>query len=319
MITAPFTVGQETHIFNSAATAGGDVVMVGIYSGSATFGNTVLTSTGLFDGFVAKYRPATGAFVWALGMSGPGNDNALSVAVSGNNIYVAGNFAGPALGLGSVSVVSAGSTDGFIAKLTDTGNSAAFIWANRVGNGSEDGLDQVAALGSTVYVKGTFVGTIPRPLPVVISNLDGQNFVLKLTDTGPTGTFDWGMTCRPTIGALAAGPTGAYIGGGFNRSARFGSHLLQTGINGVYEDEAYVAKLYDGGTSAYYEWARSMGGTSSNDFVNALAVRGNSVYAAGSTVGTITDFGVAGTSVAHYAPTTPDVFFFKINDGGVNN
>lgn len=76
------------------AVSGASVYVVGGFSGSVTsFGNTI-TSAGETDLFVTKLTDAGNSanFVWAQQAGGPDFENARSIAVNGNSLYVTGNY-----------------------------------------------------------------------------------------------------------------------------------------------------------------------------------------------------------------------------------
>ena len=102
---------------NSVATDGsGNSVVTGSFSGSATFGDTTLTSAGSSDMFIAKYD-ADGNFLWAAQAGGADQERGLDVATDGSgNSIVTGWFRSTAT-FGDTTLTSAGSSDMFIAKL----------------------------------------------------------------------------------------------------------------------------------------------------------------------------------------------------------
>ena len=109
------------------------------------------TSAGGNDVFVGKWNVANQRFTWAQRAGGTNNDLALSLKVSGPNVYMSGVFVTAAT-FGSVSVTSAGASDGFVAKLVDGGATAAFAWVLPVGGANEDRATALAVNGSNVYL-----------------------------------------------------------------------------------------------------------------------------------------------------------------------
>jgi hypothetical protein len=94
-----------------------NVIFTGYYQGTYNFGGQSLTSSaGVSDGFVAKYTSG-GSRVWAQGFrsSGAGNGNAVATD-SSNYVIVSGSFTGTASN-GSVTVTSAGATDVLLMRL----------------------------------------------------------------------------------------------------------------------------------------------------------------------------------------------------------
>src|SRR5258706_134144 len=114
------TVGDET--FRIAVDNAGNSYVSGFFAGSMTVGQgelnqTVLTSAGADDIFVAKYN-SNGTLQWAKGAGGTDIENGRDIAVDGSgNSYVTGFFGSSAtFGLGEANqalLTSAGTTDIF--------------------------------------------------------------------------------------------------------------------------------------------------------------------------------------------------------------
>jgi hypothetical protein len=99
-----------------------NVYITGRFRGSATFGSETLISSGDKDIFVAKLEPG-GSWLWALRAGGVGEDlsNEICPANDGS-IYLAGVVSGTA-GFGDITLVSAGPSDLFVAKLDTSAGS----------------------------------------------------------------------------------------------------------------------------------------------------------------------------------------------------
>jgi hypothetical protein len=101
----------------------GDLYITGGFSGAVDIGTTHLVSNSgtSTNGFVAKIDPA-GNYAWALQIEGPGSGSGSGIAVTaGGDCVVTGTFTGT-INLDGKQLVSAGSTDMFLAKIT--GNNA---------------------------------------------------------------------------------------------------------------------------------------------------------------------------------------------------
>lgn len=137
------------------AVSGSSVYIAGGFSGpSATFGSITLPNISGLTPYVAKL-PDAGSFVWAIGGSTPEFVEARALAVSGSSVYLAGNFNGPALVLGSTILASTGNQDTYVTKLTDAGSTASLAWAQRAGATSTAGQVVATALatnGPSVYL-----------------------------------------------------------------------------------------------------------------------------------------------------------------------
>lgn len=78
-----------------ARDASGNLFLAGIFEGSITLGNTVLSSDGRSDLFLARVAASDGMPAWTKSFGGPENDWGISVRAASNNaIYVATTIAG---------------------------------------------------------------------------------------------------------------------------------------------------------------------------------------------------------------------------------
>jgi hypothetical protein len=192
----------------TAVDAAGNVYLAGTFSNTVVVvGNTTLTSLGQRDVFVAKFNPASNEFVSAqraggtetdeasaLALSGTGYDLAAALAVSGTSVYVSGSFSSPTAAFGPVTLTNAGargSTDAFVAKLTDAGATGGFVWAQRAGGTSPDGGTALAVSGTSVYVSGYFSSPAAEFGTTTLSKLglsSAIGFLAALTDPTITAT-----------------------------------------------------------------------------------------------------------------------------------
>ncbi|SHK18410.1 T9SS type A sorting domain-containing protein [Hymenobacter psychrotolerans] len=319
--TAVGTAGTSISVRAAAANANDEVLVVGDFANTATFGTTTLTSTGTAnDGFVAKWSNSAGRFVWAQQISGTaGGEYVQSVVVSGTAIYIGGIFTGRNASIGTTFLNNAdtfGNSDLFVAKLTDAGTSSSFGWAYRAGGQGSEELAGLAVSGSGVYAAGTFRGATTTLGSISLSNASssGSNiFVTKLTDAGATASFTWaqqagGSTGADLVKAVAASGTSVYIAGQYSgTTTRFGSTLLPNAGN----SDLFVAKLTDGGSTAGFTWAQYAGGTGF-EAVNAVAVEGTNVYLTG-------QFGSPTLAIGNSSLTNAgslDLFVARLTDAG---
>ncbi|WP_201981491.1 T9SS type A sorting domain-containing protein [Hymenobacter rubidus] len=278
------------------ALSGTSIYVAGAFAGAtASFGPTTLTNAGpsnSSDVFLAKLidAGATSSFAWAQRAGGTDIDYANALAISGNNVYLAGTFAGATAGFGSITLTNAGAGAGtpdvFVAKLTDAGPTSSFAWAQRAGGTDYDVINALAVSGTSVYVAGGFGSSIADFGPATLASTGFLDvFVAKITDAGSTGSFVWarraGGTQFDTAYALAVSGTGVYLTGTFGSpTAGFGSTTLTNADATTGFADTFVAKLTDVGSTGNFVWAQRAGGMGS-DVATTMAVSGSSVYAAG--------------------------------------
>ena len=175
----------------------GAVYTTGSFQYEADFdpgdGTFYLNSVGGSDIFVSKLD-AGGNFVWARQMGSAEFDSGNSIALgSDGSAYTTGYFRGTAdfdPGDATYNLITAGSRDIFISKLSAAGN---FVWAKRIGGTSTDtayclAVDNYGGVYSTGYFQGT-ADFDPGAGSVNLSSAGGEDiFVLKLDEAG---NFIW--------------------------------------------------------------------------------------------------------------------------------
>lgn len=228
-----------------AVAASGIVYVTGWFaSPTETFGGgaTVLTNTGLLDGFVAQFS-AAGAFAWARQFSGSSIDYPKSLsAISGGGVAVVGYQAGATtVGAGGPVLTSAGSVDGFVAKFDAAGTT---LWADRIGGPGFDLAWGVASDATgNVYAGGLYAGSATMSgggaLSAVAASTDG--YVVKLASA--TGATTWsksygGNGVDGVLGLAISGST-LFLSGSFSTTATVAGQSLTSG-GGL---DGFVAKI----------------------------------------------------------------------------
>ena len=309
--------GLDDDDVTAVAVTSSGIYLAGNFARNCSFGSTTLTSAGYSDAFIAKLADAgsTGSFTWVKQAGSTANDRATSLAVNGTSVYVAGSFSGSSAIFGPIHLSNATNTDdAFVTKLEDAGLNSSFIWAQRAGGLATDRVTAMAVNGSDVYIAGYFQGTASfggTPLTSA-GNFDG--FVSHLIDTGISSNFLWtqrvGGPGYDGAFALAANGTSVYVAGNFTGTANFGSTRLRS-MNTT-DTDVFVAKITNAGTSSDFTWAERAGGPN-DDYANALALNGSSVYVAGNIGNTPAYFGNIVLPTTHGGN---DLFVARLTDKG---
>jgi hypothetical protein len=316
--------GTDIDLVGGLAVSGSNVYLAGSFNSlSASFGGITLANANTSanqraaDLFVAKLTDAgtSASFAWAVRAGGPATEAAQTLVVVGSSLYVGGLYYG-AFSLGSAALTSAGSSDFFVAKLTDAGGTATVDWAVGGGSSGADEVTAVAVNGGSVYAAGNFENTVMLGNQLVTSAGASDLFVTKLTDAGSSASYVWARAAGGPSGeylrGLALTGSSVYVAGEFSSvTASFGSTTL---TNASTNTDGYVAKLTDAGPSASFTWAQRLGGTG-YEALTALAVRGGSVYVAGHFNGATTSLGST-TLPNSGAAGTYDLYVGRLLDAG---
>ena len=174
--------------------------------------------------------------------------------------------------LGGTTLTSAGGGDVFVAKFNPASNQ--FVWAQRAGGTEVDYASALAVSGTSVYVAGEFTSPSAGFGPVMLTNAGapriGDVFVAKLTDAGPTASFDWaqraGGVGDDRVHALAVSGPSVYVAGSFDSpTAGFGATTLTNADVALRASDVFVAKLTDAGGTGSFAWAQRAGGAGSSE------------------------------------------------------
>lgn len=281
----------------------GNIYVTGMFSGTALFGNTSMTSDGDGDIFIVKLDP-NGNIIWARSAGGPNSDSGRGISVdSQNNIYITGSFRETAH-FGNITVTSEGSDDAFIAKLDTNGN---FLWAKGIGDSSYDAGRGISVdMQNNCYVVGHFSGTaIFGNITLTSSEVgDDDVFITKLDENG---NFIWAKKGGDIHTELGHGISvdrqgNSIITGQFTNTTTFGNTTLFS--NG--SDDIFIAKL---DTNGNFLWAKEIGGglnSTESGYGISMDHNGNS-YTTGYFSGTATFGNTTLTSSGDW-----DVFIAKL-------
>lgn len=149
--------GTDTSGPGAICTDGANIYVTGSFEGSLTLGATTLSSHGAYDGFAGRISP-DGAWLWALGVGGSGDDYCYdALADSSAGAFVTGSFSN-SVTFGSTTLASAGSADIFVMKLSAAG---AHIWTKQAGGIGFDAGNFIARdpARERYYVTGLFGNT----------------------------------------------------------------------------------------------------------------------------------------------------------------
>jgi hypothetical protein len=216
----------------------GEIYVTGYFSNTGTFGSARLTGRGADDAFVGKLTSA-GHWQWATAATS--NNAAYGkglVADPAGGVFVTGSFSGGAR-FGAAYLQSDGSDDGFVARLSDSGQ---WQWTTVLASYYVDSIEGVALdkLGG-LYVAGTFSRTIQGGQFTLTSRGYQDVFVGYLSQGGIwLGLLAAGGAAVDEVQALALGPDGEVcVSGTFSTAASFGAVSL---LSATPAPQLYVGK-----------------------------------------------------------------------------
>ena len=273
----------------------GNIYSLGGFYGTVDFnpgaGINNLTSVGSSDIYISKLD-VNGNYVWAKNVGGAAYDweNELIVDEAGN-VYITGSFSGTAdfdPGAGLYNLTSAGSDDIFIAKFDDDGN---LVWAKSMGGANDDSGTSLALDDSgNLYSAGDFWGNADLDPGAGVYNLSSKGYYdIYISKLDMNGEFVW---AKSVGGTATDSPTGieidsagyVYSTGSFHNTVDFdpGAGISNLTSNGYWD--FYISKYDNNGN---FVWARTLGGTlSDNSYGIELDTSGN-VYTIGGFVSTV--------------------------------
>jgi uncharacterized delta-60 repeat protein len=310
------------------------VVVTGVFEGSATFGEgepnqTVLTSDGEFDIFIARYNP-DGTVAWAKRAGGPSGDTGYGITVlSDDSTVVTGEFFGSATfgpdEPNQVVLTSAGSYDIFIARYNSDGT---LSWAKRAGGVSNNKLDVAygitGLLDNSTIVTGQFYGSanfgLGEPNQIVLTS-DGiaDMFIARYN---PDGSLAWAKRAGGLYesdfgdGITTLSDNSTVVTGQFMGSATFGpGEPNEIVLTSVGEFDIFIARYNPDGT---LDWAKRAGGEPGNDSGNGITtLSDNSTVVTGNFGGSATfGLGEPNQTVLTSTGSSEDIFMARYNPDG---
>ncbi len=297
----------------------GNIYIVGIFYGTATFGSFTLTSVGgSQDGFIAKIDPS-GNFIWAKSISGSLTETPNAIAVdNAGNIIVTGQFKGTTDFGGTFltsivnPITSLSSMDIFIAKYSAA--TGSLVWVKQGAAKYDDkGVDLVTDNLNNIYVCGQFSDTIHFS-STYNNGIMNAIFVMKLNSSGTEVWFKKAAGAYANANSIAIdNANNLYLTGDFQSSLVYFSSVISF-INGTYNYKAFLMKLDNSGN---FIWGKS---ESSKNFVSSkkVAIDANQdPYIFGEFNCTMTQYSDAfGTGIFNSMGFT-DLFITKYNTTGI--
>ncbi len=263
----------------------GDEIYAAGYSDSTTSWESVTfqgSHSGSYEGFVVEIADgSTPALNWGQWLGGTGNEFVYALVVTGDEIYVAGDSAN-STSWESVTFQgshSGGTNEGFVVEIAD-GTTPTLNWGQWLGGDGTDNIYALAVNGDEIYAGGSTTSSTSWESVTFQGTQSGtEGFVIEIAD-GSSPTLNWGQwlggTGSDIVEALGIDADEIYAGGLSSSSTSWESVTFQGTQSG---NEGFVVEIADGATPTL-NWGQWIGG-SSTDYVYALAVNGDEIYAGG--------------------------------------
>ncbi len=235
----------------------GNIYITGSFNGTALFGSTMLSSLGFYDVVVAKLNN-DGVWQWAVQGGGTYfEDIGYGICVDANgNVYVTGYFGQTAV-FGTITLVSIGICDVFVAKLNNNGVWQWAVQSSVIATGGAFGDSIFLDTNENLYITGYFSGIALFGTIVLTSSGIFESYVAKLNKNG---VWQWavqstggGSSLTMSLSLYLDSNGNLYITGMFYGTVIFGTTTLTSS-----ESDIFVGKLTQNGV---WQWAVQGGGT----------------------------------------------------------
>lgn len=249
--------GAPNRVNSIAFDSSGNVIGCGSFQNSINLGNGVRTGSGL-EIWVAKYSAADGSYIWGSTYGGPNSSEANSLAITPAGDPVVTGYFQTSMIVGSDTLISAGSTEGFLIKLSGTDGTPLFA-KSFGGTGDDRGVAVVIGPPGKIILLGHFSGVANFSGTSKTASGGQDMFIARYDDDGTlSDVHTWGGTGyifprAIAVNASEIAATGLYSNG----TADFGGATLPATPTAA----IFVVKL-DSGVS--HLWSHSHGGGNSS-------------------------------------------------------
>ena len=181
-----------------------NIYISGWYMDNITIGDEKHYSNGIYDIFIAKYKPNTG-FIWSKSFGGYGSDEARGMVLSPDNNILLSGMLEESVDFGLRTLSSDGWSDGFVAQLDTSGT---LDWIFQLGGtGPVDVNDCLADMNGNLYIAGNFLDELIIAGESFSVTGGMELFLAKLNESvsgiaGNTATLNSGIYPNPFIGSV---------------------------------------------------------------------------------------------------------------------
>lgn len=289
----------------------GNRIMIGQFQQTVQVGTATYSTSGTFNGLIAKYD-AAGNYLWSFSLGATGDNKGVGIDTDNNkDIIISGTFSGAVNfnPLGASYNLSSPGTASYIAKYTSSGQ---LIWV-KVINGNTATNIAVDRSSNNIFATGTYSTVIFDPANTLNATAGQAMFIARYAQDG---SFIWakgidGSNASVSNNGITVKNDNVYISGYFNGTVDFDGSAGSAIINYHGQRDLFLLKYNVDGD---YQWAVTAGNNScSNTLGRAVGVDGyNDILFSGTFCSTV-NFDVSGCSSYNLTATSPtrDAFLAK--------
>ncbi len=260
------------------------------------------------------------SFEWVKSLGSSSDDRGYSITVDASgNVYTTGYFSETAdfdPGAGTANLISAGAFDIFVQKLDANGN---FVWAKSFGGSTQDRGNSITVdVSGNVYTTGYFEGTVdfdPGTGTANLTSLGGNEIFIQKLDA--SGNFIWaksfGASSTDAGQSITVDASGnVYTTGNFQGTIDFDPGAGTAILISAGAFDFFVQKL---DASGNFIWAKSFGGSSSDQVRSCTVDASGNIYTTGTFQGTA-DFDPGSGTANLSSAGGNDIFVQKLDASG---
>ncbi len=239
--------GSSIDNVSDLITDGTFIYIGGVFSGTATFNPTSMTSAGGIDAFIGKYSVTDGNLgvgCWINKIGGMNTEEFLGMSLHASSIVVGGSFQGTCTFPGGGTLTSASLSNGFVALMSTTGIATPLQLTSN-GDVLISGIKTDPS--DNIYVAGQFQGSLDANPGAAVNSMTSAGvydiFVIQLNASGTyLNSRSYGGIGQETVTDMDIDISGAvYVFGRFNNQTNFGLVNLQG-----YRYTPFILKTYFG-------------------------------------------------------------------------
>ncbi|WP_457129694.1 T9SS type B sorting domain-containing protein [Mucilaginibacter sp. HD30] len=289
----------------------GNRIMIGQFQQTVQVGTVTYSTSGTFNGLIAKYD-AAGNYLWSFSLGASGDNKGVGIETDNNkDIIISGTFSGTVNfnPLGASYNLSSPGTASYIAKYTSSGQ---LIWVKVITGNTATNI-AVDRSSNNIFATGTYSTVTFDPGNTLNAAAGQAMFIARYAQDG---SFIWakgvdGSNASVSNNGITVKNDNVYISGYFNGTVDFDGSMGSAIINYHGQRDFFLLKYNIDGD---YQWAVTAGNNScGNTLGRAVGIDGNNDVLFSGTFCSTINFDVSGCTSYNLTATSPtrDAFLAK--------